>query len=283
MMSAQLNLDLVAEQLCQQSGFEFRGLLGKGAFKSAYLSVHQSYPFAIKIAAITGDANRLVREADALKECSHTSIAKLLQAFPYAYGIHQLWVVYEEYLGGGTLEAHLKAGAPPPAVVRTLGVRLAEVLEHLESKRLVHRDIKPANIMFRGNGDPHPVLTDFGIVRMLDQPTLTHAFMQMGPGTPAYAAPEQLTNDKALIDWRTDQFGVGIVLAECLLGHHPFLERGKTINDAIFSVATKHEMPSANAQRLTALGFGSLTKALKPWPVSRYRRPSDFIQSLAQP
>ncbi|AGH77408.1 serine/threonine kinase [Xanthomonas axonopodis Xac29-1] len=282
MMSAQLNLDLVAEQLCQQCGFEFKGLLGKGAFKSAYLSVHKSYPFALKIAAIAGDANRLVREADALKECSHASVAKLLQAFSYAHGTHHLWVVYEEYLGGGTLEARLKLGALPPAVVRALGVRLAEVLEHLESKRLVHRDIKPANIMFRDDRDPHPVLTDFGIVRMLDQPTLTHAFMQMGPGTPAYAAPEQLTNDKALIDWRTDRFGVAIVLAECLLGHHPFLEPGKTINDAIISVAAKHEMPATNAQRLTAMGFGCITRALKPWPVSRYRRPSDFIKSLTQ-
>jgi serine/threonine protein kinase len=148
----------------------------------------------------------------------------------------------------------------------------------LNDKKLVHRDIKPANIMFRADGTP--VLTDFGIVRMLDQPTLTQAFLNMGPGTPAYASPEQLNNDKALIDWRTDQFDLAIVLAECLLGHHPFLEQGKTIHDAIMAVAARQEMPAANTKRLQALGFSCLIKALMPWPIARYRRPCELIESL---
>lgn len=279
-MSSQLNLDQVAAQLCQQCAFEFRGPLGKGAFKSAYLAVHQDYPFALKIAAVASGADRLLREATALKECSHPSIAKLLQAFPYTYGSHQLWVVYEDYLAGGTLESRLRNGSLAAHEVRHIGVQLAEVLGHLNDKRLVHRDIKPANIMFRGGGDVDPILTDFGIVRMLDQPTLTQAFMQMGPGTPAYAAPEQLTNDKALIDWRTDQYGLGIVLAECLLGHHPFLTQGKSINDAIHSVAARQEVPVTNAQRLRDLGFDSLTRALRAWPIARFRKPAEFVDAL---
>ncbi len=275
-----LDLDAVAALLCQQCGFEFRGLLGKGAFKSAYLAVYNAQPFALKIAAVTGGADRLMREAKALQECSHPSIAKLLQAFAYTYGDHQLWVVYEEYLAGGTFEAGLAKYPITPDAVRRIGVRLAEVLEHLDEKRLVHRDIKPANIMFRGNGDGSPVLTDFGIVRMLDQPTLTHAFMQMGPGTPAFASPEQLNNDKALIDWRTDQFDLSIVLAGCLLGHHPFLLPGKHLQDAIHAVAARQELPVGNARRLRELGFESLTRALRAWPIARFRKPVEFIDAL---
>lgn len=279
-MSSALNLDAVAAQICQKCGFEFRGLLGRGAFKSAYLAVYNGNPFALKLAAVSGGAERLIREAVALLGCEHPSIAKLLKAYEHSHAGHQLWVVYEEYLGGGTLEAGLKQWPITPDSVRYIGVGLAEALEHLHAKRLVHRDIKPANIMFRGGGDTRPVLTDFGIVRMLDQPTLTHAFMQMGPGTPAYAAPEQLNNDKTLIDWRTDQFGLGLVLAECLLGHHPWAVSGKSIQDAIFSVASRQELPEASAQRLYELGFASLTHALKVWPVARYRRPTDFINAL---
>lgn len=281
-MSAPLNLDEVAARICSQNGSEFRGPLGKGASKSAYLAVYQSQPYALKIAALHGGADRLVREAAALKECSHGSIAKLHEAFPYTYGAYQLWVVYEDFLAGGTLEARQKTTPISRPEVQDLGVNLAEVLEHLEGKRLVHRDIKPANIMFRSNDDTQPVLTDFGIVRMLDQPTLTHAFMPMGPGTPAYAAPEQLNNEKDLIDWRTDQFGLGIVMAECLLGYHPFLQPGQTIHDAILRVAAKQEMPPPNASLLEAHGFDCLTKALKPWPVARFRRPADFITALKQ-
>lgn len=280
-MSTALDLSAAAADLCQKRGYEFHGDLGKGAFKSAYLAKNAQTSFALKLAAITGSPERLVRETAALQECSHSAIARLFEAFPFTFGGVQFWVVCEEYLAGGTLENRLKGGLPPPATLRGIAVTLAEVLEHLNEKKLVHRDIKPANIMFRADGAP--VLTDFGIVRMLDQPTLTKTFLNMGPGTPAYASPEQLTNDKALIDWRTDQFDLAIVLAECLIGYHPFLEQGKTIHDAIVSVAAKQEMPTANAQRLQALGFGCLVKALKPWPIARYRRPSEFIESLKQP
>lgn len=280
-MSSSLELSTAAADLCQKRGFEFYGELGKGAFKSAYLAKSGQTFFALKLAAVSGNQERLLREAAALQGCSHAAIAKLLEAFPHTFGGTHLWVVCEEYLAGGTLEQRLLGGLPPSTTVRSMAITLAEVLEHLHDKKLVHRDIKPANIMFR-TGEA-PVLTDFGIVRMLDQPTLTQTFLNMGPGTPKYAAPEQLTNDKALIDWRTDQFDLAIVLAECLLGHHPFFEPSKTIHDAIMSVAAKRDMPEANAQRLAALGFGSLTKALKPWPIARYRRPAEFIASLKQP
>lgn len=279
-MSRQPNLDAVAAQLCQQNGFEFRGLLGRGAFKSVYLAVNNGTQFALKIATSVGGADRFIREVVALKDCSHPSIAKLYHSFAYDHGGHQFLVVYEEYLAGGTFEAGLKQWQITPDAVRTVGLGLAAALDHMHDRRLVHRDIKPANIMFRGGEATRPVLTDFGIVRMLDQPTLTHAFMQMGPGTPAYAAPEQLNNDKALIDWRTDQFGLSIVLGECLLGHHPWLVAGKSIQDAIFAVAARQEMPAVNAQRLHQLRFSSLTQSLRVWPVARYRKPSEFIDAL---
>lgn len=280
-MSGRLNLDAAAAELCNQRGFEFRGPLGQGAFKSAYLAAYNSQQFALKLAVPAGAAQRLAREARALQECSHGSIARLLQAHLHVIpsGI-ELWVVCEEYLAGGSLESRRACGVLSPTDTRAIGVSIAEVLEHLHEKRLVHRDIKPANIMFRDDSNSYPVLTDFGIVRMLDQPTLTQAFAQMGPGTPAYAAPEQLTNDKALIDWRTDQFGLAIVLAECLLGYHPFLAPGKTIPEAIMAVAARQEMPAENSARLAALGFGALRTALNPWPIARFRKPSDFLVSL---
>lgn len=275
-----MDLSIAAADLCQKHGFEFHGELGKGAFKSVFLAKSGSTLFALKLTAATGNSERLVREVAALRGCSHPAIATLFDAFPYTFDGTQLWVTCEEYLAGGTLETRLKGSPPTFAFLRSVAIAIADVLKHLHDKKLVHRDIKPANIMFRADGTP--VLADFGVVRLLDQPTLTQTFLSIGPGTPAYSAPEQLTNDKALIDWRTDQFGLAIVLAECLLGHHPFIQPGKSIHEAILNVAAKHEMPAANIHRLDALGFGCLNKALKPWPIDRYRRPSEFIQSLNQ-
>jgi serine/threonine protein kinase len=279
-MSAAPDLTEAATALCQQRGFEFGGDLGKGAFKSAYLAKTGFGTVALKLAVVSGAPDRLIRETAALQGCSHPSVAKLLEAFPHQHSGLTLWVVLEEFLAGGTLEQRLKVSVLPPDDVRSIGLSLAEVLAHLHERRLVHRDIKPANVLFREDGVP--VLTDFGIVRMLDQPTLTHAFMAMGPGTPAYAAPEQLTNEKALIDWRTDQFDLAIVLAECLTGHHPYLEAGRSIHDAILAVSAKQEMPQSSRDELVALGFGCLVQALKPWPIARYRKPQEFIAALRQ-
>jgi len=273
------DLQAAAEDLCKQRGYSFEGQLGKGAFKSAYLVDTAEGPQALKLAVVSGAPDRLIREAAALLTCSHPSIAKLHEAFPHHYDKLVLWVVREEYLAGGTLEQRLKGQLLAPDVVRQIGVCLAEVIQHLQEKRLVHRDIKPANVLFRD--DPLvPVLTDFGVVRMLDEPTLTRAFMGMGPGTPAYAAPEQLNNEKPLIGWRTDQFGLAVVLAECLTGHHPYMPAGGSLHDAIAAAAAKVQPQPWCIDELRAFGFGCLEQALQPWPVSRYRKPDEFIAAL---
>jgi eukaryotic-like serine/threonine-protein kinase len=277
-----LNLRAAAIELCKQRGLSFRGELGKGAFKSAYLVETSEWRAALKLAVAGQAPERLARETVALLACSHTSIAKLIDAFTWEFEGVRLWVAIEEFLEGGTLLDRLKSSKLLSVdETRSIGLCLADVVKHLHEQRLVHRDIKPANILFRN--DPRvPVLTDFGIVRMLDEPTLTRAFVGMGPGTPAYAAPEQLNNEKAQIGWRTDQFGLAVVLAECLTGHHPFLPAGGTVHDAITAVAGKAKPQQWCVDELKAFGFGSLEKALQPWPVSRYLRPDEFIAALRQ-
>ncbi|WP_139791153.1 serine/threonine-protein kinase [Chromobacterium violaceum] len=275
------DLSAAAVEIALQKGYQFKNPLGQGAFKSAYLVETEDGYCALKIAQNTGSLERLLREASALQNCSHSNIAKLIEAFPYQYGNLSLWVVREEYLAGGTLEEKLRNNTLPPSDVRHIGLCLADVLDHLNEKHLVHRDIKPANILFRDNLTT-PVLTDFGVVRMLDEPSLTRAFLPMGPGTPAYAAPEQLNNDKAQIGWRTDLFGLAIVLSECLIGHHPYMQKGGNLHDAIALVAARGMPPRSSLDELTNLGFSSLWPAIQPWPVLRYRRPRDFITALNQ-
>jgi hypothetical protein len=60
--------------------------------------------------------------------------------------------------------------------------------------------------------DPTPALVDFGLVRDLSETSLTASWLPRGPGTPLFASPEQLNNEKALIDWRSDQFSIGVIL-----------------------------------------------------------------------
>ena len=267
--------------ICSQLNASFERDLGSGAFKHAYLVTIDSHPVALKIAPVSEDLRaRFEREITALKDCSHPAIASLLYAGAHAVGEIHYWVLYEEFLADGTLDTQIARGQLSVQRTKQIGVVLADALAYLYTKRFVHRDIKPANILFRSQNEP--VLTDFGIVRMLGETSLTHDFLLQGPGTPLYAAPEQLSNDKNAIDWRTDQFGLALVLARCALGRHAFMPVGGTDRDAVVAVASHATLPAHSAQELRTMGLECLVRALRPWPVQRFRYPDDFLNELSK-
>jgi serine/threonine protein kinase len=274
------NLEEVAQASCARLEASFVRPLGTGAFKSAFLVQIKGKPFALKVAALGPHSQqRIERECDAQRGCSHPAIAKLEHAFAFTYGGANCWIWIEEFLPGGTLQERRGESVLDASAVRSIANTMIGALDHLRARRLVHRDVKPANIIFRS--EIEPVLTDFGIVRALDLPTLTQYFMMQGPGTPAYAAPEQLNNDIALIDWRTDQFGLAVVLSECLLGHHPFAP-DKDVYAAVARVAAREQIANTTIDMLAGAGFRSLCRALAAWPIARYRTPQQFLDALSE-
>jgi serine/threonine protein kinase len=115
----------------------------------------------------------------------------------------------------------------------------------------VHRDIKPDNIMLREDGRT-PVIVDFGLVRMLDEPSITGSWADRGPGTPFYASPEQLRNEKPLIDWRSDQFSLGVSLSRVTIGVHTYQQ----IPDED-PLVSERRLPVSPASRSTPGATGS--------------------------
>lgn len=275
------NLESVATQLCKQLDASLERVLGAGAHKHVFLINQHGVNLALKVAPVSGALKaRFERESVALRECNHEAIARLVSVASYVDGGDEYWVTVEEFLPGGTLGDVLTHSRPTLAQARHIGVTLAGALVHLHNRDLVHRDIKPANILFRRDDDP--VLTDFGIVRILNEPSLTHDFMAQGPGTPLYAAPEQLLNEKASIDWRTDQFGLALVLVECILGRHAFIADGQDHREAIMRVANRMPLPQQTINELGEANMSCLIKALSPWPVQRYRLPVEFVNALSR-
>lgn len=151
-----------------------------------------------------------------------------------------------------------------------LAVKLASALGHISSQKIVHRDIKLANVMFR-NDFSSPVLVDFGIVRNLSDSSLTQTWLIRGPGTPIFAPPEQLNNEKELIDWRSDQFSLGVLLYIAVFGKHPFEASGDSDNELIERVAAREQLPEQTRKKVLNSHLLPLAKMLEPWPVNRYR------------
>jgi serine/threonine protein kinase len=274
-------LTLVAEEFGRSHNLAEIAFQGKGAFKETFRAVTSAKePVALKILQPAKcDLARSQREIEALQRCDSPLIARLYdhRTFSSADG-NDYYVSVEEYLDGGTLTQRLSS-SPAPDVVRSYGRHLTEALSHLKSLKLVHRDIKPDNIMFRGTSDV-PVLVDFGLVRDLSASSLTQTWLPQGPGTPYYAAPEQLNNEKHLIGWRTDQFSVGVVLGICLTGQHPFTTSGLTVPQTVAAVARRDSCSDGFRTAADAAGLSGIVKMLAPWPVQRYATPAQLLSSF---
>jgi tRNA A-37 threonylcarbamoyl transferase component Bud32 len=81
---------------------------------------------------------------------------------------------------------------------------------------IVHRDLKPENVWLAEDGTVK--LMDFGIARAFTQTQLTQTGVTLG--TAYYMAPEQRAAAKE-VDWRADQYSLGVMLYELLAGTLP--------------------------------------------------------------
>jgi serine/threonine-protein kinase len=112
-------------------------------------------------------------------------------------------------------------GALTPEELMPIALQLCDALGAVHAAGIVHRDVKPSNIFLAKEAGSNAVrvkVLDFGIARVEWAETrLTNANAPLG--TPGYMSPEQEQGQE--IDHRSDLFGLGGVLYECLTGIAP--------------------------------------------------------------
>ena len=155
-----------------------------------------------------------------------------------------------------------------------VGVQAADALHFAHGKGVVHRDVKPPNILLDESGTAW--VTDFGLARHDDDPTLTQAGALMG--TPRYMSPEQAAA-AADLDRRTDVYSLGATLYELLAGRPVY--DGKSPHDVVVQVLAKE--PSA--LRSVASGVPRdletvIAKAMARRREDRYATAGDFADDL---
>jgi serine/threonine protein kinase len=269
-------LEQVARAFCSENGHSFVAPVGAGAFKETFhIILATGEPQALKVYQPGFSPERTSRELAAMQRCSHTNIGRLTSiALFFHDGIQHLLSV-EEFLPGGTLTSRLQRGLLNRPELQGIGTQLVSAVAHIASHDLVHRDIKPDNILFRANGD-QPVIVDFGLVRDLVDTSLTQSWLMRGPGTPLFAAPEQLRNEKSMIDWRSDQFSLGVVLSLGAFGFHPYEDAGMSPAQVVERVAERNPSAPRFVQASTEFKMPFLMKMTAPWPVERFRTPGDL-------
>jgi serine/threonine protein kinase len=263
--------------------------LARGGMAEVYLGTHITLarPVAVKVLHSFIEEEpipleRFQREARVVAGLRHPNIVQIfdfdtIDSHPY---------IVMEYLKGPTLVSYLqhqrKQRIPHPQVARLLN-GLAAAVDYAHERGVIHRDIKPANILLHNKTDEIPldqslpedvegVLTDFGLVRLVD--TGTHTTSDIVSGTPAYMSPEQALGVK--LDHRTDIYSLGIVLYELLAGRVPFTaEHALVLNMQIHEMQI-HAIPPPIPE-LPARVQAVLDRALAKNPEDRYQSSHELV------
>ncbi|MEU3714206.1 serine/threonine-protein kinase [Streptomyces catenulae] len=161
---------------------------------------------------------RFLRERSVLLRLTHPNIVRTRDLVVEG----DLLALVMDLVDGPDLHRYLRDNGPlSPVAASLLTAQIADALAASHADGVVHRDLKPANVLLSGSdgdGEMHPMLTDFGIARLADSPglTRTHEFV----GTPAYVAPESAEGRPQTS--AVDIYGAGILLYELVTGRPPF-------------------------------------------------------------
>lgn len=157
---------------------------------------------------------RLKREAESLRRVASTRCAEVIEIesegpIPY---------LALELISGRDLSSEISVLGPlRGAMARTVFLSLVEALTAIHQAGVIHRDFKPSNILI---GEMGVRVVDFGISAVLDVAQLTSTGVVVG--TAAWMSPEQI--DGRELTEATDVFNLGLVMAFCITGKHPFGE-----------------------------------------------------------
>lgn len=164
---------------------------------------------------IVGDEearHRLAREVGSLRRIRSRWVAEILDADPWA----EIPFVATRYVPGLSLHDHVPEQGPIEGQdLLWFAGCLAEGIASVHEVGVLHRDIKPSNVLMEGRT---PILIDFGLARVADDPKLTHTGWLLG--TPGYLAPEILYGDEA--SQASDLHSWGATVAFAATGNPPF-------------------------------------------------------------
>ncbi len=209
---------------------------------------------------------RFYREARAAGSLAHPNIVTIYEAGE-DQGRH---FIAMEFLEGQTLRNILDIEGNL-SVDRAVEIarQVCAGLAYAHLKGVIHRDIKPDNIQILPGG--HVKITDFGIARLMEEPTLTADGQVFG--TPSYMSPEQVAGRP--LDARTDLFSLGVMLFEMLTGKKPFT--GDTVVTITYNIMNQEVMmPPTVAPYLERV----IRRALSKEPNGRYASAEEMSAEL---
>ncbi|HKS58581.1 MAG TPA: protein kinase [Steroidobacteraceae bacterium] len=252
------------------SRLEIGALLGQGGMGNVYAARDRLKDEDVAIKVLRQDLlfstaakERFLAEAKVSCNLSHPNIVRV-------YDVGQSGSYYYfsmERLKGHNLRHRIEAYEREKRdfsiqEVTDIARQLIDALRYAH-RYIVHRDIKPENIWISEDGTVK--LMDFGIARAYSSVHMTQTGMTLG--TAYYMAPEQRIAAKD-VDWRADQYSLGVVLYELLAGTLP--------TGAVKPLETvRRDLPKRYAR--------ALMRAMSPKPEDRFPALADLLAEMDGP
>lgn len=200
--------------------YEISRPLGEGGQRSVVLASDRETGREVAVASISihGDRRSLLQQLDEARAISRLGERHHIVVIEDVIeGAERIFVI-SPYFAGGDLAARLArraAGTLPVSEALEIAIHVCIGLEHAHAHRVTHCDVKPENILLDEAGNAF--LGDFGLAY-----AATEASDALGEraGTPAYGAPEQLSEGRA--HPAGDLYSLGCVLYETVTGRLPF-------------------------------------------------------------
>ncbi|HVF40399.1 MAG TPA: protein kinase [Gemmatimonadaceae bacterium] len=254
-------------------------LIGQGGMATVYLAddIRHSRTVAVKVMRpeLTEGvgSERFLREINTSARLNHPHILPLLDSGR----ADELLFDVMPFIDGESLRHRLKRdGRLPVDDAIRIVTEIADGLGYAHRAGIIHRDIKPENILLSSG---HAVITDFGIARALDQAgdsNLTGTGMVTG--TPYYMSPEQWDSAPG-IDGRSDQYALGCMAYEMLIGQRPFVA---PTNMALMLQHLTSPVPSVRVEREEVPEHvdAAIATAMAKTPTDRFTTSDEFAAAL---
>ncbi|MCO8273191.1 serine/threonine protein kinase [Actinoplanes sp. TRM 88003] len=220
---------------CVGSSYVLQRPLGQGATGTVWEALDRATGKSVAVKLLHESllqqprlVTRFVQERTILRMLRHRNVVRVHDLFSVGETIGLVM----DLVSGGSLRDLLRTEPTvAPGEAARLTAQVAAALAEAHDLGVVHRDLKPDNILLATvDGRLDTRLTDFGVARILNTPSMTTPSAVVG--TPHYMSPEAFHG--ATASPATDVYALGVLLYELVSGRPPY------VSDSIPDLMRQH-------------------------------------------